>query len=185
MRDTLLNELRTASLMGEMVGGSRFYVPFVAAKIAAHQWLQLITTAASAAACQESQDLMTDDNFTVLVDQTGQMRDFLQIILSNLCVVSEYFSRNWEQGTSADTCVGDSTIEGRHRLVNSLMEDFKMVSKKAERVIDRMDKHASICGSAASVRESRKSIELSRKVGYVDKPPDYLGPQSGNQADGV
>lgn len=181
MRDTLLTELKRASLMGEMVGASRFYVPFVAAKIAAHQWLQLITTAASVAACQESQDLMTDDNFTLLVDQTGQMRDFLQIILSNLCVVSEYFSRNWEQGTSADTCVGDSTNEGRHRLVNSLREDFQMVSKKAERVIDRMDKHAAICGSVASVRESRKSIELSRKVGYVGKPLNYLGPRPCNQ----
>ena len=183
LRSNLLAELNTSSLTGGSVGGPRFYVPFVVAKIAAHQWLQLVTRAGTTAARWELLELgRIRDDWASLVGRAGYMRDFLQIIISNMCDISEYLSRDFERYRPQKRCTGDYTSECCNKLLRSVMGDYEMVSKTAERAIDRMDKHTAILGSVASVQESRKSIQLSKKVGYVSKPLDHLGFRSCNQS---
>ena len=171
LRNDVLAELKACSLMGENVGKPRYYVPFVVAKIAAHQWLHLITRFGYMTARREVTDLPPDTIiFSAFVKRVCLMRDFLQIITSNMCDISAYLSKDFEPDRAACNCRREYPDEDSLKRLHSVMNDFAMVSNTAQRAIDRMDRHIAVCGSSLSVEESRKSIEVSKKVRYVGKP---------------
>lgn len=162
----MLAELEASSVAKERAAEPRFYVPFIVAKIAAHRWLQLITRAGATIARAEAHIFrMVSDDWAPLVAQAGYMRDFQQLITINLCDISEYLSRDLEQHRAASKRGEDYTHKGCIKLLHSITKDFERVLQTAERIIDRMDRHLTMFSSAVSVHESRKSIQLSRRVG--------------------
>ena len=90
-----------------------------------------------------------DKIWTTRAQYSGRLRNYLNNITINKMEIEEFHT--------------DSCQLGDHR--KSLLRDFDFVITKVENLIQRTDRHAAMVGTAVSVLENCKSIELSIKIG--------------------